>query len=248
MTTTPAPIGPTLNGLRERAKADRRQRILDAVLAILCEEGLPALSTARISARAGVSVATLYNLIGGVEQIVDRLVEQLFAGMEQAMLESVPIDSPAPEFEAYVESTWRYLAAREEPLRAAQRAVFQRALAIGASKPVMRVATRSVGHLAGAVRALQRAGRLSTDADARLLAQQMVSCQSMQLENWSVGLLSLEYYRLGTRYQFLMLLRAWATPTSATALDTALRQRQQQLKALDTRRHHRQPHTGDAAS
>ena len=107
----------------------------------------------------------VYNLIGGVEQIVDRLVEQLFAGMEQAMLESVPIDSPAPEFEAYVESTWRYLAAREEPLRAAQRAVFQRALAIGASKPVMRVATRSVGHLAGAVRALQRAGRLSTDAE-----------------------------------------------------------------------------------
>lgn len=84
MTTTPAPIGPTLNGLRERTKADRRQRILDAVLAILCEEGLPALSTARISARTGVSVATLYNLIGGVEQIVDRLVEQLFAGMERA--------------------------------------------------------------------------------------------------------------------------------------------------------------------
>jgi AcrR family transcriptional regulator len=248
MTTAPATMSPTLNGLRERAKADRRQRILDAVLAILCEEGLPALSTARISARAGVSVATLYNLIGGVEQIVDRLVEQLFAGMEQAMLEPVPIDSPAPEFEAYVEATWRYLAAREEQLRAAQRAVFQRALAIGASNPVMRVAARSIGRLAGAVRALQREGRLSTDADARLLAEQMVSCQSMQLENWSVGLLSLEHYRLGTRYQFLMLLRAWATPASATALDTALRQRQQQLKALDTRRHHRQPHTGDAAS
>ena len=70
-----------LTGLRERAKADRRQRILDAVLAILCEEGLPALSTARISARAGVSVATLYNLIGGVEQIVDRLVLDFDLGL-----------------------------------------------------------------------------------------------------------------------------------------------------------------------
>ena len=59
MTTTMATMTPALRGLRERAKADRRQRILDAVLAILCEGGLPALSTARIGARAGVSVATL---------------------------------------------------------------------------------------------------------------------------------------------------------------------------------------------
>ena len=110
------------------------------------------------------------------------------------------------------------------------------------------MAARSVGRLAEAVRALQRADRLSADADARLLAEQMVSCQSMQLENWSVGLISLERYRLGTRYQFLMLLRAWATPTSAEALDAALRERQRQLKALEPRRHHRQPERGNAAS
>jgi len=132
-----------LAGARERAKADRRQRIFDAVLAILCEEGLPALSTARIGARAGLSVATLYNLIGGVDQIVDRLLEQLFEGLEQALLEPVAIASPVPEFEGYVEATWRYLAAREEPLRAAQRAVFQRALTVGASSPVLDVAARS---------------------------------------------------------------------------------------------------------
>jgi len=237
-----------LAGARERAKADRRQRIFDAVLAILCEEGLPALSTARIGARAGLSVATLYNLIGGVDQIVDRLLEQLFEGLEQALLEPVAIASPVPEFEGYVEATWRYLAAREEPLRAAQRAVFQRALTVGASSPVLDVAARSVGRLADAVRALQREGRLAADADARLLAEQMVAFQSMQLQNWAVGLIGLERYRLAARYQFLMLLRAWATPQSAPALDATLRERQREFRALDSRRHSHQPDPGRQAS
>ena len=223
-------------GLRERSKAQRRQRIFDAVLAILCEDGLAGLSTARISARAGVSVATLYNLIGGVEQIVDRLVEQLFDGVGQALREPVAIDSPAPEFEGYVEATYRYLSAREEPLRAAQQAIFQRSLAMGASSPVLGAAERSIDQLAERIETMQRAGELSPDADARLLAGQMVVCQSMLLGNWSVGLISLERYRLAARFQFLMLLRAWATPTIAAELDAAMRERQQQLKALETRR------------
>jgi hypothetical protein len=50
---------PTPDGLRERAKADRRQRILDAVRRYL-RGGVAELSTAR----TGESVATLYNLIG----------------------------------------------------------------------------------------------------------------------------------------------------------------------------------------
>jgi AcrR family transcriptional regulator len=225
-----------VTGLRERAKQDRRQRIFDAVLGILCEEGLPALSTARISARADVSVATLYNLIGGLDQIIDRLVEQLFEGLEQALLEQVDTDSPVPEFEGYVEATYRFLAAREQRLRAVQQAIFQRSLTTGASNPVIATALRSIGRLAEAVRSLQRGGRLSADADPQLLAEQMIVCQSMLLENWSVGLISLERYRLGTRYQFLMLLRAWASAGSAAALDAALRERQRQLQALEARR------------
>jgi len=225
-----------VTGPRERAKADRRQRIFDAVLAILCEEGLTALSTARISARAGLSVATLYNLIGGVDQIVDGLVGQLFDGLEQALLEPAAIDSPAPTFEGYVEATYRYLAAREPTLRAVQQAIFQRSLATGASNPVIATAARSIDRLAEAVRSLQSAGHLSPDAHPRLLAEQMIVCQSMLLENWSVGLISLERYRLGTRYQFLMLLRAWASEGSAAEFDAALRERQGELAALRPRR------------
>lgn len=223
-------------GLRERAKAARRQRIYEAVLAILCEEGLAGLTTARIAARCGLSVATLYNLIGGLDTLVDGLVGQLFDGLEASLADAAPGDGPAAAVLVYIDATYRYLAARETELRAVQRAIFQRSLNHGASNPVLAVAARSGDHLAAAIGALRRAGTLDAAVDPRLLAEQMVLGLSILLQNWSVGLMSLERCRRATRYQFLMLLRAWATPAGAAALDAALRAQQAELAALPARR------------
>ncbi|MFJ7207063.1 TetR/AcrR family transcriptional regulator [Streptomyces sp. NPDC098789] len=72
-------------GLREQHKAQRRERILDATRDLLRDGSESAISTERIAERAGVSPATVYNLIGPREKVwealaggfVDRLEAQL---------------------------------------------------------------------------------------------------------------------------------------------------------------------------
>ncbi|MBT2471270.1 TetR/AcrR family transcriptional regulator [Streptomyces sp. ISL-66] len=60
-------------GLREHHKAQRRLRILDAARELLRAEPDAAISTERIAARAEVSPATVYNLIGPRDKIWEAL-------------------------------------------------------------------------------------------------------------------------------------------------------------------------------
>ena len=52
-------------GQRERAKADRRLRITEAAAELLEAGGLAGLTMRALSEAAGLSVPTIYNLIGG---------------------------------------------------------------------------------------------------------------------------------------------------------------------------------------
>ncbi|MFK7977537.1 MAG: TetR/AcrR family transcriptional regulator, partial [Halioglobus sp.] len=61
-------------GLRDKGKTRRRQRILQAVVDIVAEDGVKGLTTNQIAQKAEVSVATLYNLIGSIDDILDQLV------------------------------------------------------------------------------------------------------------------------------------------------------------------------------
>ncbi|MBZ4318686.1 TetR/AcrR family transcriptional regulator [Streptomyces huiliensis] len=67
---------PVEGGLRERSKAQRRARILDATRELLRENPESVISAERIARRAGVAPATVYNLIGPR----DRIWEALAAG------------------------------------------------------------------------------------------------------------------------------------------------------------------------
>ena len=81
--------------LREQGKERRRQRILDAVVDLLQADGMTALSTARIAEAAEVSVATLYNLIGSVDEILDALMERQVREFEASRGEPVSSASGA---------------------------------------------------------------------------------------------------------------------------------------------------------
>ncbi|EPH42622.1 TetR/AcrR family transcriptional regulator [Streptomyces aurantiacus] len=60
-------------GLRERHKAQRRARILDAARELLRDRPESVLSTERIAERAGVAPATVYNLVGPRDKIWEAL-------------------------------------------------------------------------------------------------------------------------------------------------------------------------------
>ncbi|OEJ30251.1 TetR/AcrR family transcriptional regulator [Streptomyces subrutilus] len=69
-------------GLRERHKARRRLRILDATRELLREGPDSVISTERIAERAEVSPATVYNLIGPREKIWEALADGFMDELE----------------------------------------------------------------------------------------------------------------------------------------------------------------------
>ena len=62
---------------REQSKSARRSAILDAARSLIREHG-PQVAAEKIAQRAGVSTATVYNLIGPREQLLGLLLSELF--------------------------------------------------------------------------------------------------------------------------------------------------------------------------
>ncbi|MEV8314981.1 TetR/AcrR family transcriptional regulator [Streptomyces sp. NPDC059900] len=75
----------TGDGLRERHKAQRRARILDALRELLRESPESAVGVERIAERAGVAPATVYNLIGSRERIWQALAAGFTADLEHRL-------------------------------------------------------------------------------------------------------------------------------------------------------------------
>ena len=79
---------PAAQGRREEAKAERRRRIIHAARELIRETGDAGLSMRALAARAGVSLATPYNLFGSKGAILLAVLEDIkgfgrrFAGYE----------------------------------------------------------------------------------------------------------------------------------------------------------------------
>ena len=65
-------------GRREQGKERRRRRILDAAAQLVEAEGLDGLTMRRLSDAAGVSYATVYNLVGSKEDVLVALLRSGF--------------------------------------------------------------------------------------------------------------------------------------------------------------------------
>jgi AcrR family transcriptional regulator len=70
------------SGLRERGKRRRAERILGSALDLLREDPEQALTIERIAARAEVAPMTVYNLIGGRDQLFAALADRALRGVD----------------------------------------------------------------------------------------------------------------------------------------------------------------------
>jgi len=61
---------------REKGISDRRRRIFNAARAIIAQGGLDRLTTRGLAQAAGLTVPTLYNLVGGKDEILTQMVSQ----------------------------------------------------------------------------------------------------------------------------------------------------------------------------
>ncbi len=225
--------------LREKGKARRKQQIIDAVVGILCDEGFNSLSTAKIAERAEVSVATLYNLMGSVDSILDVMVEQLSNEFKAAFKPITESQDPIAIIEAVSDSAYAFLNQDIDKYQAILKAVFQINISRDHSAPVFLTANNNRTLFVSAICQLQESGRMLNGINAQLLSQQMLITQIFLLQNWSAGVIDLSRFRDTSKFHFLLLIKAWATPELASQLENQILEIQSRIEALDA--HKRKP-------
>ncbi|WP_062268262.1 TetR/AcrR family transcriptional regulator [Endozoicomonas arenosclerae] len=218
--------------LREKGKARRKQQILDAVVTLLQAEGFNALSTSRIAEEAEVSVATLYNLMGSIDSILDVMVEQLFGEFESAYTHITRDLAPLAIIEGVSEAAYSFLKQDEPKYKAVLKAVFQINVSRDLTAPVFHTAQNNRTLFISAIRQLQDSNAMMPGLNTQLLAEQMLITQVMLLENWSAGVISLERFRLTSKFHFLLLIKAWANPDLAIELQQKILEIQGSIEAL----------------
>jgi AcrR family transcriptional regulator len=220
--------------LREQGKARRRERILGAAVTLLSEEGVEGFTTARLAERAEVSVATLYNLIGSREAILDELVGWMFQSF-QSFLDARCDEriEPLQRIDRYALAASDFIRRDEASNRAALRAIFSLNLNRGSSPLVHGVSRRGHGLLLDALSQCQQQGQLHSAAQCELMAEQMVFSHSILLESWAAGFISTERFSLTCRLHFWTVVNAWADPSLALQLQSQLEQIHREIAALD---------------
>jgi AcrR family transcriptional regulator len=212
---------------RERQKEGRRDAILAAAEALVRETGSTDFSVGVLAARAGVSIATLYNLIGSKGSILYALLNRTMDQLEAATrttLAANPFDQALAAAEAvarvytddtdYLKPLWRFELGVVEPEH--RPVLMNRALAFWASR----------------LQGLERARRLPKGIELGDLAREYQIFFAGVLDLWVQNELSDDRFRIQVRYGILLRLLALGDTTEQERLMKDLRRTHRQLHRI----------------
>lgn len=169
--------------LWERNKEDRRRRILEAAAELLARQGLAGLTMRKLARQAEVSVATIYNLCGGRDDILWKVVADRFAVLGEVLVD-VPDDRPLERMISVVSATARHLESDSRLSRPVVLAAIEHGP--GPGSPVLFVGAMFVDSIRGAI----RSGLLNDDLDAEVLGGCMMLTYMQAMQGWARGFLS----------------------------------------------------------
>lgn len=205
-------------GRREQGKERRRRRILDAAAELVESDGLDGLTMRRLSDAAGVSYATVYNLIGSKEDV---LVAVLRAGLEDLVttLAAGQPTSPRERAEAFVSGMVEHFVARPALYRPLVQAVHEPAA--GARGLPIRRAT--IARHEESIRAAMTQRLLRDDLDPHFLARHVTLAVNAAIRRWAAGELSATGFRAEADYALRVSWLAVAMPATRKMLLSELR-------------------------
>lgn len=208
---------------RARNMAKRRALILQHARAIIASEGFDALKIRDIAAGAGVTVPTIYNLIGGkaeiLKLIIDDLVDRLTAVQEQFQTDDV-----VQAFESQINALADMIAEDEAYFRAAFIAGDRSGLFEQQSKDGFYA--RSVKMPIAICRKAQKSGALKGQVSAELLGRQIYGCYRLARQDWMNGYFDLNGFRRQAITGVYLCLAADASPEIYQDLQKRLLQHQ----------------------
>ncbi len=194
---------PAVSGPRDLNKAKRRTAILDAAVTLLGTRDSDDITTEEIAALAGVSAATVYNLVGPRNELMYQLLGRILTDLAES-LQSLDPSDPIAAAELVIDHTVRAFASNPNAYRQVL-AVAQRA---AATHPT--AVEPSSFQVAAMLRA-QSMGIIRNDIDASGLARQIFLSYTGAAMLWSAGRLDDAGLLTAARHGLFTALAAAAT-------------------------------------
>ncbi len=227
MKTPDAPMN-----LHERGKMRRKQRIVDAIVDIVDDEGMSALTIARVSERAEVSVKTIYNLVGSLDGILYEMSRTHFSSLASQLAVDDRAEDIRQLFDRMVDRGYDFLKSDKKRNRAALTAILHANIATRRSYRNTPPASDQFRYISKGIRLFATEGLIRPSVNVDLLAEQMLYADAMLLELWVAKRIDLERYALTYKYHIWTLLRAWAGSAFIEYSDARISDIQDELAAL----------------
>lgn len=220
-----------LPSLRERSKAERRRRIVAAARRLVRERGIDDLSMKLLAERAGVGIATPYNLFGSKQAVMLAVIDEDVAAFQQ----QVAATRHANELEALfgaVSLARQVYAAEPSFYRAVLLAVYNtggrefRAMFSGPRRAFWQTL---VGNAVAA-------GFIRRDVEPAPLTLHLAHVFASVLLNWVLGDISLDEMEAQIQYGFALSLLGVATGKSRKMLEGWFARSEKRAAYLNRRR------------
>jgi len=194
----------------------RRQRILSAARTTLAREGVDGLTVRKLASEAGITVPTIYNLIGNKDDLLRRLLEELVARAEQALAE-VEEDDPI-EATARVVGTLATLFAKDEDFSRAALRAGQQLERSGGSSGALRIWQRSAQVAKKICTDAAEAGLLKGACDPARIGERAYDSYRIAAIDWLDGVIDVAEFERNALIGFYLCLAADAVPRFRRAL------------------------------
>src|SRR5579872_4080850 len=213
-------------GRREAGKAERRERIIRAARELIRETGNAGLSMRVLAAKAGVSLATPYNLFGSKRAIVLAVLQDVREFHER--FSHLRATDPLERIFAAVDMNIAFYVADPDFYKTMWAAVFD-------TSDDLRVALwnpRRDGFWQGLIREAAEAGALAPEIDLELLRRQLDHLFRSIMLDWVVGLLEVDAVAPAARHGYALMLKGACTPEWRGPLTARILESQQRLAEL----------------
>eukprot|EP00435_Cladocopium_sp_Y103_P076567 s1_g306.t1 len=200
----------TSQSLREKNKLARRERILANAMRMIAAKGERSFTLKQLAEESGVTIPTIYNLLGGREDVILTSIELALSKVDDALMSDKQVIGIERGI-ALLDSLFALLASNKRSYKAVFRTLFE--LESNAVSQAMANLFRSAGsRFETVVEQAAAEGDLRGDLKQLPMAHDVVHSSIGAIRMWSVGSLSDDVALARAKYSFLLTLLSDATP------------------------------------
>ncbi len=214
---------------REDNKRVRRGKIFSVARSIIHSDGVEGLSLRGLAEQAGVTVPTLYNLIGSRGAILSALCEDALDELDKRLQDVGAQNSGLAQAEAIVVISVELFTSDPKTFRAVFEALEQLTSPRGTTPRAARALARCASLQVNACRTARANGDLCGTLDPRLLGEQILALYRMAMRRWVVREIDGPAFMQHALFGLFTCLLADASPRAASILRGRLKSIQKQL-------------------